>query len=255
MIDLIKAENEFKKYTQSYDMSLDGISRKYSHSLRVMKISKEIAESLNLSKEEIELATLIGLLHDIARYEEYVRYNNYSVKKDEFDHGDYAIKILKENNFIRKFIETDEFDNLIFTAIKNHNKFKIEDGLDEKTLLQCKIIRDADKVDIFYEATKLFWSFDEEKESIENSKILDSYYNKFLNRELIFRVPEQQNIDEMVACTAFIFDLNFKYSFQKTKSGDYINKTLDKFEYKQPETIERIKNIKKVANDFINQNI
>ena len=44
MIDLIKAEDEFKKYTQNYDMQLDGIERKYNHSFRVMKISKEIGE-------------------------------------------------------------------------------------------------------------------------------------------------------------------------------------------------------------------
>ncbi len=254
MIDLIKAENEFKKYAQTYDMSLDGISRKYVHSFRVMKISKEIAKSLNLNNEETELATLIGLLHDIARFEEFVRYNNYDVKY-KFDHGDYAVKILEENNFIRKFIETDKYDKLIFTAIKNHNKFKLEDNLDKYTLLQCKIIRDADKVDIFYEATKMFWNTDDEINKIENSKILDSYYNNFLDKKLILRVPEQQTIDELVACMAFIFDLNFKYSFQKTKSEDYINKTLDRFKYKEPETIERIKHIKDVANEFINQNI
>ena len=34
-----------------------------------MEISKKIAESLKLTQEEIELATLIGLLHDIARFE------------------------------------------------------------------------------------------------------------------------------------------------------------------------------------------
>ena len=62
MIDLIKAEDEFKKYTQNYDMQLDGIERKYNHSFRVMKISKEIAENLNLNEEQIQLATLIGLL-------------------------------------------------------------------------------------------------------------------------------------------------------------------------------------------------
>lgn len=80
MIDLINAQNEFKKYAQDYDMTLDGIERKYSHSFRVMKISTEIAKKLNLTQEQVDLATLIGLLHDIARFEEFTRYDKFSLK-------------------------------------------------------------------------------------------------------------------------------------------------------------------------------
>lgn len=58
---------------------------------------------LGLSKEEIQLATLIGLLHDIGRFEQYVRFKNYGVIK-EFDHGDYAVEILKKIwNFIKRW--------------------------------------------------------------------------------------------------------------------------------------------------------
>lgn len=254
MIDLIKAQNEFKKYAQNYDMTLDGIERKYAHSFRVMNISTEIAKSLNLNQEQIKLATLIGLLHDIARFEEFTRYDNFSLN-NKFDHGNYAEKVLRENNFIRNFIETDKYDDIIITAIRNHNKFKIEDGLDEETLLYCKIIRDADKVDIFYEETILFWQKKEEIQVIENSLILDSYFEQFINRKAILRVEEQTILDEVIACIAFIFDLNFKYSFEKLKSENYINKTLDRFKFKNQETINRIKIIREIADNFINENI
>ncbi|WP_216649420.1 hypothetical protein, partial [Shigella sonnei] len=36
-----------------------------------------------------------------------------------------------------------------YLAIKNHNKFRIQEGLNEQELLHCKIVRDADKTDIF----------------------------------------------------------------------------------------------------------
>lgn len=250
MIDLTKAEEQFKQYAKNYDMSLDGIERKYYHSFRVMNISTEIAKSLNLNKEQIDLATLIGLLHDIARFEEFTRYNKFSLK-NKFDHGDYAIEILKKDNFIRKFIETDKYDNIIFAAIKNHNKFKIEEGLDEETMLYCKIIRDADKIDIFYEATVFFWN--DIKEEMEESQISDSYFEQFMNQQAIFRVAEQTVLDSSIIYAAFIFDLNFKYSFEKLKKEAYIDKMINRFQYKNPETIYRIDKIKAFANKFINE--
>ena len=74
MIDLSKAKSEFIKYTNNYDLNDSHITRKIHHSLRVMEASKKIAENLNLTKEQIDLATLIGLLHDIARFEQRKRY-------------------------------------------------------------------------------------------------------------------------------------------------------------------------------------
>ena len=66
MIDIKKATQEFDKYARNYDLTLETLKRKYHHTYRVMKISEDIAKSLNLSEEDIELAKLIGLLHDIA---------------------------------------------------------------------------------------------------------------------------------------------------------------------------------------------
>ena len=58
MINIKNAKEEFLKYTKLFDLSNSNINRKQGHSLRVMEISKKIAESLNITKEEVELATL-----------------------------------------------------------------------------------------------------------------------------------------------------------------------------------------------------
>ena len=80
MINLNKAKEEFIKYTNTYDLENTGITRKIYHSLRVMEYSKKIAENMNLSEEQVKLATLIGLLHDIARFEQMKRYGTYKDK-------------------------------------------------------------------------------------------------------------------------------------------------------------------------------
>ena len=58
---------EFEKYIKNYDLNNKEIKKKYLHSYRVMNLSKKYATLLNYNKHDIELATIIGLLHDIGR--------------------------------------------------------------------------------------------------------------------------------------------------------------------------------------------
>ncbi len=253
MIDLEKAKDSFMKYTGNYDSTNPQIHRKIYHSLRVMDNSRYIAESLNLSKEDTEIATLIGLLHDIARFEQIKIYHTTSDAKS-IDHGNLGVEILEKNNFIREFIKTDKYDKIIKVAIKNHNKFAIEDGLSQDELLQAKIIRDADKLDILYEGTSMFWSTDEEKELISNSTISDNYFEEFKNKKLILKRPNQTKLDALVLFIAFIFDINFKCSIKEIKKQNFVNIILDRFSYKDDNVKSQIEEIRKIANDYLSQN-
>ena len=55
MIDLKKAKLEFDNYAKKYDITDETINRKYHHTYRVMNIAGEIAKSINLDSEEINL--------------------------------------------------------------------------------------------------------------------------------------------------------------------------------------------------------
>ena len=147
MIDFEEAEKQFKQYVSSYDMKNENIKLKLEHSFRVEQESYNIAQSLNLSEEQKELAKLIGLLHDIGRFEQVTIYNTF---KDSvsIDHAEFGVEQLIKNNFIRRFISTSKYDKIIFEAIRNHNKYSIDSNLNEEEMLQAKIIRDADKLDI-----------------------------------------------------------------------------------------------------------
>ena len=254
MIDIKKAKNEFIKYVSNYDMNEKRIKSKYEHSFRVMKNSEKIAESLNLDKEDIDLAILIGLLHDIARFEQWKIYKVYS-DQFSFDHGDKGAEILEENNFIRNFISEDKYDDIIKLAIRNHNKFKIDENIkDEKVLLHCKIIRDADKLDIFYEAQTMFWESEEERIKIGISIISDSYFEQFINKKQILIEKNQSELDHVIAIISFSYDLNFKYSKKVVFKTKYIKDILNKFIFKKQETIKRIEIIKKTIDEFLNIN-
>lgn len=252
MIDIEKAKEAFIKYTENYDLKIKAIERKQKHSLRVMELSTKIATELKLSQDEINLATLIGLLHDIARFEQYTQYKTYR-DVDSFDHGDYGVKIL--NKDIRNYIDTDEYDKIIKCAVKNHNKYKIENDLNEKEELFCKIVRDADKLDILYEILEIFWKEDKDKPNVEYSKIPDEVMEQILNREPVRRKKGDDDLVKLLCTVAFVFDINFDTSLTIIEQENYINRILNSFEFKDENTKKQIELIKENVNNYIDERL
>lgn len=252
MIDIKKAEEEFKSYSTNYDMNELHIERKVRHTFRVVEICEKIASSIGLNEEKIELAKLIGLLHDIARFEQYTRYKTYDDLKS-IDHAELAIEILKKDNYIRKYIQIDKYDNVILKAIKYHNKYSVGNDLNEEERLFCEIIRDADKLDIMYQATCETW--EEIIKDIEEQEISPKVYEQFIKNELIDRYNVKNNIDKVVVDIAFIYDYNFKENYKIIKDNKYIDKTVERFNFKKDETRKQIELIKKIANDYIEEQI
>lgn len=244
-----EAREEFDKYIEKFDITNSNIERKIFHSYRVAKICKEIAIRKNLKQEDIELAELIGLLHDIGRFEQYKRYQTFSDRKS-IDHGDLAVEILKENNYIRKYVKSDKYDQIIYKAIINHNKYQIEDGLSIKEELFAKIIRDSDKIDILYEGTGIFWR---ENKELENDIITPEVLEQFMQEKTVRNENKKNQIDHLVGILSFIYDINYIESLKIIHQENYLNKIIERFNFKNEATKEIIKIIKTKANKYINK--
>ena len=76
-IDILKAKKVFKEYVKNYNPEDGKIKIKISHIERVSQIARKLAEDLKLNQEDIELAELIGLLHDIGRFEQIKIYHTF----------------------------------------------------------------------------------------------------------------------------------------------------------------------------------
>ena len=138
MLDNLKARQLLKKYIEKYDFSNPRIKLKAAHIYRVADVAKQIATELNLSKEQIDLAELIGLLHDIGRFEQLRIYDTFK-DGESVNHADMGVKVLKENNFIQEFCNDEKYYDIIYTAILNHNKYKIQDELAYLQALHLKL--------------------------------------------------------------------------------------------------------------------
>lgn len=230
MIDIDKAKNAFSNYVENYDVSNDKIKLKVDHSIRTAKCSKDLAISLKLDKENIELAELIGLLHDIGRFEQLKVYNTF-LDKNSINHGEYGVKILFQDGLIRKFIEDKKYDEIIKKAILNHNRGKIEDGLSKEELLHAKIIRDADKIDIFYVILISDFSTLFNSEDISNEEITEEIYREFIEDKKINYSNIKTNIDKVLAHFAYCYDFNFKYSLTNFLNNNYLEKYYKRFSF------------------------
>ena len=245
MIDISKAKIAFKKFLDKYEDKSDlSFQLKVVHTYHVAENSKYIAEKLNLSKEDIELAELIGLLHDIGR----------------FDHATHGSTMLFENGMIRNFIEDIQYDEIIKKSIENHSRLVIEKGLNERELLHSKIIRDADKLDNYRvkKAEKIEAIFPKrvnKKEDMEECLLSDKVYETVLNRECVNIYDRVTPLDFWVCILAFTFDLNFDVTYNIVKENDYINILIDRFDYKDTDTSIRRENIRNIINKFIDEKI
>ena len=196
-------EEEFDKYVKNYDMSNLDILLKYNHSYRVMKLQEKYARLLGWNEEDIELAKLIGLLHDIGRFEQLKVYNTYNDLKS-IDHADYSVEQLFDKNEIIRFCDNKEWYPIISFAIRNHNKHYIEDCDDERTIMHAKLIRDTDKLDILY----IFGTLHEIKVKINDSIIHPEVKKSIMNRVTADRTVIITDNDHYASKIAFAFDIN-----------------------------------------------
>lgn len=259
MTDIQKAKKVFKDFLEQYeDKEHLSFKLKVVHTYHVAENARKIAEKLNLCSEDIELAELIGLLHDIGRFEELKITNELNSVK--FDHATHGTKMLFEQGMIRNFTEDSQYDEIIKKAIENHSRLEIEKGLDEKTVLHSKIIRDADKLDN-YRVKKderieaIFPKRVNKIEDMEESLLSDKVYETVVSKKCVDIYDRVTPLDFWVCILAFTFDLNFDVTYKIVKENDYINVLVDRFDYKDKETKNRIEEIRSIINKFIEEKI
>lgn len=240
----------------NYDISDNKIKHKLNHTFHVVDNSKYLCDKLNLDDETKEIAMIIALLHDIGRFYQAKELQNFREDINNYDHATIGIKILFENNLIRKFIKNKKYDEIIKSAIANHNKYIVDfENMNNMQALHSKLIRDADKLDSFrakYEED-IYTMANITKEEIENSLISDNILNSFMNEKTILSKDRKTPIDIWISYIAFIYGLYFRESLNYIYELDYVNKLVDKFNYKIEDTKKKMEQIKEKGNKFISK--
>ena len=258
MIDIENAKKVFNEYVKKFNPEDGRIKLKIEHILRVANYSKQIATNLKLNEEQIQLAELIGIFHDIGRFKQAEKYHTFSDKESGINHAEYSIKVLYEDNLIEKFKVDSKYNHIIKKAVLNHNKATIEDELEDDELLFAKIIRDADKLDIIthviteYDFESVFWYKEFNCDKINEELIKIMFENHTLDYAKI-----KNNADQILSFYNMIFDLNFKASLQELLSNTALNTFTNRIyeKFTSTKVKEQTKEVFEYTQNYMKQNI
>ncbi|MCI6677198.1 MAG: HD domain-containing protein [Clostridiales bacterium] len=252
-MDLKKADEVFRDYLKQYDAEDDKIRLKIAHTYGVVTACKYIAKNMQLQEEDAKLAELIGLLHDIGRFEQLRIYHSFD--DSLMPHAQCSIDILFKQNMIEQFLEERHLDEIIYLAIKYHGVYQMPDDMPKRGDMHTKIIRDADKLDNFRvkHVSNMVTMVDVDEKELGTEPITEEIYEKFLNHTPILNSERKTHMDMWVSYLGYIFDLNYPASFQYIKEKDYINKIVDRVPYTNPDTKEKMEQIRKTAQQYVDQ--
>lgn len=242
-IDFMHVRQVFEEYLDHYDREDDKIRLKITHTYCVVDCSREIAVRMGLSEEDVELAMMIALLHDIGRFEQLRRYDSF--EPATMDHAAEGVHILFEEGMIRRFMEDDRFDDLIRTAIARHSDFKLEGIDDERTLLHARLIRDSDKLDNC--RVKLEDSIEvllnKTAEEAGREPISDVVFQTACEGHSIYSPDRKTAMDYWVSYIAYIYDINFTETLQIIREKNYIPRIAARIPCTNEDTAKKMKRI------------
>lgn len=268
--------NAFAEYVRNYDPSDEKIKLKINHTYRVAGLCQRIAESLGLSEPDVDIAWLLGMLHDIGRFEQIRRFGTFN-DVQSVDHAEFGADLLFKEGLIRKFaegyyeecelarsgneeaeqiIKNNEHHNkdtgLLEMAIRQHNKYRVKEDLTERQRMFCDILRDADKVDIFRVNADIPMEiiYDVTTEELKNGIITKEVLESFYKKETVLKSVRRSAVDHIVGHISLLFELVYKESYRQAKEQGYVYKLLD-FKSDVPEVNAEFDDMRKYVDEFL----
>lgn len=268
--------NAFAEYVRNYDPSDEKIKLKIDHTYRVAGLCQRIAESLGLSEPDVDIAWLLGMLHDIGRFEQIRRFGTFN-DVQSVDHAEFGADLLFKEGLIRKFaegyyeecelarsgneeaeqiIKNNEHHNkdtgLLELAIRQHNKYRVKEDLTERQRMFCDILRDADKVDIFKVNADIPIEiiYDVTTEELKNGVITKEVLESFYKKETVLKSVRRSAVDHIVGHISLLFELVYKESYRQAKEQGYVYKLLD-FKSDVPEVNAEFDDMRKYVDEFL----
>lgn len=145
-VKLDETRRWFEDYARGFDLSDPMLEMKYVHSHDVMRTGETLTRALGWAPAEAEVGIAACLLHDTGRFSQYRDFHTYH-DGGSVDHGDRGHAVLTAE-FPRDLAD-GEGRSAILEAVRWHNKRELPERLDERILPFCRLVRDADKLDVF----------------------------------------------------------------------------------------------------------
>jgi len=236
-------------YSKGQDQENDwAIKLKEEHSWKVREEILHISNKLQLSEDDIVIAEILGLFHDIGRFHQYKKHRTFRDDLSE-NHAKIGARIVEHSQILDN-LNADE-KTVILNGILYHNVHTLPGDLDTRCLFFCKLLRDADKLDIWRVVINYYY-----KEQGENPHTIlelglpdgPRYSTRVLNDLYNGKTSNASDIknlnDFKLLQIGWVYGINFYPTLQEIKKRNYIEMIASTL----PETQELKKVIRHVNN-------
>ena len=182
------------------------------HTYKVREAALTIATDQGCDATTILLAEAIGLLHDVGRFPQYRQFRTFK-DADSVNHAARSVRVIVEEKILADIPREEQ--RLIIRSIALHNVYRVPEFLEEREDFFLRLIRDADKLDIWRVFLEYYALPEEERASavglgfpdhpVCSPEILDA----ITEGEMINLINVKTLNDFKLLQLSWIFDLNF----------------------------------------------
>jgi HD domain len=231
--DLIFFKRWFTDYVKSFYLpgkeDQKNISLKEKHTFNVCKNMTAITGELGLSDKDMMLSEVIALFHDIGRFPQYAKYKTFRDRKS-VNHGLLGAQTLVEKKVLQDL--PDKEQELIIKAVRFHNAFSIPKAEKEDIVFFIKLIRDADKLDIWRVFLEYYDTPEEQRASAVGLGLQDiaGYSEEILScilRGQMVSLSLLKSLNDFkLMQLSWVYDLHYTPSFRLLSERAYIDKII-----------------------------
>jgi len=246
----------FHEYVDSVKSShpdcREALDVKEEHTLRVCCEIVDIGTELGLKNKELLFAEISALFHDVGRFEQYAKYHTFSDYRSE-NHSESGVRILKEKNILKNL--NGNTREMMFRVILNHNSASVPPG-EETCLFFSRLLRDADKLDIWRVMTSAFVNKEDDARKglafglPDTNEISDPIYKSGLERNIADVTRLKTLADYKLLLVGLVYDVNFIPTFRKIKERKY----MEMIQRSLPST-EKFHKLFSIVQDFLDHKI
>ena len=234
-----KQSEEFKAWFDDYvagfyeanEFVNANLKLKEEHSRRTCEEMLYLAGELGLAGNQRRIAEVIALFHDIGRFKQFVKYRTYNDPRS-VNHCLLGLEVFNETKALDG-IERKE-RQLIEKAIEYHGRKELPRDLDGECLLFSKLIRDADKLDVFYVVTEYYkqYRLNPQEFMLELEFPNEPGYSAQGVEEILCgRLLDYSRLrtlnDMKLMQLGWVYDVNFTATLKRIRQRKFLEKILD----------------------------
>lgn len=229
--DFVRIQERFERYVaRFYDLDPDGLRNihlKRDHTMRVVSCMEEIAAGERLSEQERLVACVIALLHDLGRFIQYRRWRTFRDSESD-NHARLSLEVIRSENMLEELSAEERV--LIEEGVRFHNLLKLPERYSSPTDLYIRLIRDADKLDIWQVFLEFYALPEEERASAvglgfpDLPEVTPACIGSLLAGDVVRLEDARVLNDFKLLQISWVYDLNFRSTCQLLQQRAYLER-------------------------------